>query len=130
MNFDASGLEVVATGLRNPQELTFDEYGNLWTADNDTAGEDKCRLIYVVEGADYGWRTSYQHMKGFGPWVQEKLWEGKLDGTLPSCGEPAQGPSGFAFNPGTGLPEQFKGYFLLCDFPGGIQTFTVEPKGA
>src|SRR5207237_1757870 len=73
-NQDGSELEVVAIGLRNPQDLTFDELGNLWTADNDTAGEDKSRLIHVIEGADYGWRTSYQHMKGFGPWVQEKVW--------------------------------------------------------
>lgn len=129
-NVDGGELEVVATGLRNPQELTFDDLGNLWTADNDTAGEDKSRLIHVIEGADYGWRTSYQHMKGFGPWVQEKVWEGKIDGTLPTAGEPAQGPSGFAYYPGTGLGDEMKGRFLLCDFPGGIQSFTVEPKGA
>lgn len=129
-NQDGSELEVYATGFRNPQELTFDELGNLWTADNDTAGEDKCRLIYVVEGADYGWRCSYQHMKGFGPWVQENLWAGGLDGVLPSCGDPGQGPAGFAYNPGSGLPAEYNGRFFLCDFPGGIQTFAVEPKGA
>ncbi|HUS35810.1 MAG TPA: PQQ-dependent sugar dehydrogenase [Verrucomicrobiae bacterium] len=129
-NVDGGELEVVATGLRNPQELAFDELGNLWSADNDTAGEDKSRLIHVIEGADYGWRTSYQHMKGFGPWVQEKVWEGKIDGTLPTAGEPAQGPAGLAYYPGTGMGEEMKGRFLLCDFPGGIQTFTVEPKGA
>jgi quinoprotein glucose dehydrogenase len=129
-NQDGGELEIVAIGLRNPQELTFDELGNLWTADNDTAGEDKCRLIHVIEGADYGWRTSYQHMKGFGPWVQEKIWQGGIDGVLPNAGEPAQGPSGFAYYPGTGLGDEMKGSFLLCDFPGGLQTFSVEPKGA
>lgn len=127
---DGKNLEVFAIGLRNPQELAFDDLGNLWTADNDTAGEDKCRLIHVVEGADYGWRFSYQHMKGFGPWVQENLWEGTLDGTLPSAGEPAQGPSGLAFYPGVGLPKEYDGSFFLCDFPGGIQTFKLEPRGA
>lgn len=129
-DLDGSNLEVVAIGLRNPQELAFDDLGNLWTADNDTAGEDKCRLIHVVEGADYGWRFSYQHMKGFGPWVQERLWEGTLDGTLPTAGEPAQGPSGLAFYPGTGLPESYDGAFFLCDFPGGIQTFKLRARGA
>ncbi|HEY6226897.1 MAG TPA: PQQ-dependent sugar dehydrogenase [Verrucomicrobiae bacterium] len=129
-NQDGGELEVIATGLRNPQELAFDELGNLWTADNDTAGEDKCRLIHVIEGADYGWRNSYQHMKGFGPWVQENVWKGGIDGFLPNAGEPAQGPSGFAYYPGTGLNDDMKGRFLLCDFPGGLQTFTVEPKGA
>ena len=51
-NLDGSDLEVFATGLRNPQELTFDDLGNLWAGDNDTAGADKSRLIHVVEGAD------------------------------------------------------------------------------
>jgi quinoprotein glucose dehydrogenase len=129
-NQDGGELEVVAIGLRNPQDLTFDELGNLWTADNDTDGEDPPRLIHVVEGADYGWRNSYQHMKGYGPWIQEKVWEGRIDGTLPSAGNPAQGPAGFAYYPGVGLSEEMKGRFLLCDFPGGLQSFTVEPKGA
>jgi quinoprotein glucose dehydrogenase len=129
-NPDGGELEVVAIGLRNPQDLTFDELGNLWTADNDTEGEDTCRLIHVVEGADYGWRNSYQHMKGYGPWVQEKVWQGRIDGTLTSAGDPAQGPAGFAYYPGVGLSDEMKGRFVLCDFPGGIQTFTVEPKGA
>lgn len=70
---DGRNLGVFCYGLRNPQELAFDDLGNLWTVDNDTAGADPCRVLYLVEGADYGWRTSYQHMDGFGPWVQEEL---------------------------------------------------------
>ncbi|MBC8001228.1 MAG: HEAT repeat domain-containing protein, partial [Opitutaceae bacterium] len=127
---DGSNLEVFAYGLRNPQELAFDAFGNLFTADNDTAGEDKSRLIHVVEGADYGWRCSYQHMAGFGPWVQENVWRGNIDDVLPWSGEVAQGPAGLAFYPGTGLPESFKDHFLVCDFPGGIWSFDVKTKGA
>ena len=41
---------------------------------------------HVVRGGDYGWRTSYQHMKGFGPWVSEEMWRGGLDGILPPAG--------------------------------------------
>ncbi|HRI16167.1 MAG TPA: PQQ-dependent sugar dehydrogenase [Verrucomicrobiota bacterium] len=127
---DGANLEVFCYGLRNPQELAFDDFGNLWTVDNDTAGADDCRVLHLVEGADYGWRTSYQHMEGFGPWVQEELWKGGKDGILPPAGVVSQGPSGLAFYPGTGFSDRLKGKFLHCDFPGGVWAFSVKPKGA
>ncbi|MEZ6017742.1 MAG: PQQ-dependent sugar dehydrogenase [Planctomycetota bacterium] len=127
---DGSALEVFAIGLRNPQELAFDAHGNLFTADNDTAGDDRSRLIHVVPGADYGWRCSYQHMLGFGPWVQEEAWRGGVGGALPHAGYVAQGPSGLAFDVGHGLGERWRGCFFVCDFPGGITAFRVERDGA
>ena len=127
---DGSNLEVFAIGVRNPQELTFDAFGNLWTGDNDTAGADESRLLYLVEGGDYGWRCSYQHQTGFGPWVQEDLWRGGLDDALPTSGMVAQGPAGLDYYPGTGLGAAWNGHFLMCDFPGGIWDFTVTNHGA
>ncbi|WP_160164521.1 PVC-type heme-binding CxxCH protein [Pedosphaera parvula] len=129
-NPDGSDMEVFAIGLRNPQELAFDQYGNLFTDDNDTAGEDRSRVIHVVEGADYGWRCSYQHMSGFGPWNKEKVWMGNIDDALPWSGYVSQGPSGLAYYPGTGLPDKYKNHFLVCDFPGGVRSFAVKPRGA
>jgi len=129
-NPDGSDLEVFAVGLRNPQELAFDAFGNLFTVDNDTAGADDSRVLHVVEGGDYGWRVSYQHMEGFGPWVREGLWRGGLDDVLPPAGVVAQGPSGLAYNPGTGLGPKYRDAFLVCDFPGGVWAFKVRPKGA
>jgi quinoprotein glucose dehydrogenase len=127
---DGSNLEIYATGMRNPQELAFDDHGNLFAGDNDTAGPDESRLLYVVEDGDYGWRTPYQHLKDFGPWVLENLWKGGQDGFLPHSGNPAQGPSGLAFYPGTGLPEEYRSHFFICDFPGGIWSFQVAAHGA
>jgi len=127
---DGSNLEVFCHGLRNPQELAFDDLGNLWTVDNDTAGADPCRVLHLVQYGDYGWRTSYQHMDGFGPWVKEELWKGGQDGILPPAGTVSQGPSGLAYYPGTGFGTRFAGTFLHCDFPAGIVAFTVKPSGA
>ncbi|HYE33457.1 MAG TPA: PVC-type heme-binding CxxCH protein [Methylomirabilota bacterium] len=127
---DGSNLEIFATGLRNPQDLAFDLFGNLWTHDNDTSGDDSPRVLHIIEGGDYGWRQAYQFMDGFGPWVKEKVWEGKLDDVLPSAGAGAQGPSGLATYPGTGLPEKYRGALLACDFPQGVWAYFPHPKGA
>jgi quinoprotein glucose dehydrogenase len=129
-NPDGSNFEVFAIGLRNPQELAFDQFGNLWTDDNDTAGKDDSRVIHVVQGGDYGWRVSYQHGKNFGPWVEENVWQGNIDDVLPLAGVVAQGPSGLAYNPGPYLGTNYHHRFFVCDFPGGVWSFNVKPKGA
>lgn len=123
-------FEVFCSGLRNPQDLAFDDDGNLWTVDNDTAGSDPCRVLLLRPGADYGWRCSYQHQLGFGPWVQEELWKGGKEGIPPLSGTVSQGPSGLAWYPGTGFGPKLQGCFLHCDFPQGITSFSLQAEGA
>ncbi|MGI8979586.1 MAG: PVC-type heme-binding CxxCH protein [Pirellulaceae bacterium] len=136
---DGSNLEVFATGLRNPQELAFDDYGNLFTGDNNSDSGDQARWVYVVEGGDSGWRMEYQYLPDRGPFNREKIWhpfhEGQPAYIVPPVANLASGPSGLAFYPGTGLPEHFKQRFFLVDFRGtpansGVRTFRVKPKGA
>ncbi|MBU6399813.1 MAG: PQQ-dependent sugar dehydrogenase, partial [Verrucomicrobia bacterium] len=59
-NPDGTGLELFCFGLRNPQQLVFDQHGNLWTGDNNSDSGDQARWVYLVEGADNGWRVGYQ----------------------------------------------------------------------
>jgi quinoprotein glucose dehydrogenase len=139
---DGSKLEVVHTGLRNPQELAFDDYGNLFTGDNNSDGGDRARWVQIVPGADSGWRYAYQWITApvsRGPWNDEKLWhpfhEGQAAYVLPPIANLADGPSGLAHYPGTGLGDEYRGKFLLCDFRGGasfsgIHAFGLEPAGA
>lgn len=136
---DGSHLEVVASGLRNPQELAFDEFGNLFTGDNNSDSGDKARWVYVVRGSDSGWRMEYQYLSDRGPFNREKIWHpfhaGQPAYIVPPVTNLADGPSGLTYYPGTGLSPHFQGRFFLCDFRGGpvnsgIRTFRVKPQGA
>lgn len=133
---DGSGIELYATGLRNPQSLVFNELGDLFTGDNNADGGDKARWIHVVEGADYGWRFHYQFMKEpkLGVWNTEGLWKMESAQSAPAILPPVvnigHGPAGVAYYPGTGLPDKFKNTFFMADFPGGVRSFKLKQKGA
>ncbi|MFM8583558.1 MAG: HEAT repeat domain-containing protein [Planctomycetaceae bacterium] len=136
---DGSDLEVVHSGLRNPQELAFDDRGNLFTGDNNSDSGDKARWVAVVPGADSGWRMNFQYLPDRGPWNREKLWQpahaGQPAWILPPVTHLADGPSGLAYAPGVGFGTETAGRFFLCDFRGafggsGIRALKVEPKGA
>ncbi|MAE28648.1 MAG: hypothetical protein CMJ87_06645, partial [Planctomycetes bacterium] len=141
-NLDGSELEIYATGLRNPQDLVFDAYGNLFTGDNNSDGGDRARWVQVVEGGDTGWRFEYQYIEtptARGPWNEERLWvphfPGQAAWILPPIANLADGPSGLTWYPGTGLDESYTDHFFLCDFRGGasysgVHSFAVEPRGA
>ena len=141
-NMDGSDLEIVHRGLRNPQELAFDNYGNLFTGDNNSDAGDQARWVWIVEGGDSGWRIGYQWVtepNTRGPWNAEKMWEPWHDGQpahiVPPILNIGAGPSGLAFYPGTGMSPTYNDTFFLADFRGDagrslIHAFQVQPKGA
>ncbi len=136
---DGSNTEIFCTGVRNPQELAFDDYGNLFTVDNNSDSGDKARLYHLVQGGDYGWRMYYQYLPDRGPWNREKLWglakDNLSQSVIPPIAHITDGPSGLVAYPGTGLQAEYNGSFFVCDFRGGpansaVQRFTMEPDGA
>lgn len=141
---DGSNLEVIYRGLRNPQETAFDDHGNLFTGDNDADMGDRERFVYIVQGGDSGWRVGWQHHpvgKEFNPWMSEDLWKPrKADNPQPRYVlspilNIPDGPSGVAYYPGTGLPEEYKGHFFVCSFKGStaksaINHWSVKKAGA
>jgi len=141
-NPDGSDLEIFAIGLRNPQELAFDNYGNLFTGDNNSDGGDRARWVHLVEGGDSGWRLGFQFINdpnSRGIWNSEKMWhprwEGQAAHIIPPVINIANGPSGLTYYPGIGLPTRYKNHFFLSDFRGSsansvVHSFTLRPKGA
>lgn len=148
-NLDGSDIELYHTGLRNAVDLAFDNYGNLFTADNNQGGGDDDRLVHIVYGGESGWNMSYQNeFKGLiglendpmqsNPWFAEGMWKRHFAGqpawVLPALDYVAGGPCGFVFNPGISLPG-YDEHFFVCSFMGspvrsGIETFKLMPMGA
>ncbi|MCW1883490.1 c-type cytochrome [Luteolibacter flavescens] len=136
-NPDGSDFEVFAHGLRNVQEIAFDEYGYLFGVDNDSDQKgEKERLVYIPERSDHGWRCYYQYRSGkYNPWMDEHIafpdGEGRPASIIPPLALYLDGPSGFAYNPGTALNERYRGHFFLTQFPAGkINAFQLEADGA
>jgi quinoprotein glucose dehydrogenase len=146
-NPDGSDFEVFAYGNRNTHEFVFDEYGNMISEDNDGdhAGESE-RLVYIVNGADIGWRSNWQYGKYRDPsnntykvWMDEKMyiprWEGQPAYITPPIKNFVNGPTGMLYNPGTALSAAWKKTFFIVEFVGnparsGIHAFKLVPKGA
>ncbi|MES2598793.1 MAG: PVC-type heme-binding CxxCH protein [Verrucomicrobiota bacterium] len=145
---DGSGFEVFAHGLRNVQEVAFDDFGNMFGVDNDAdmPGE-KERFVYITELSDSGWRCSHQYMKAESRWMRESIWQ--TPGTVVEAGELAKpaasyplfvtpplanysnGPAGFVYEPGTALGPHLRGHFILDQFPSGkMEAFKITPKGS
>jgi quinoprotein glucose dehydrogenase len=146
-NPDGSDFEVFSYGNRNTHEFVFDEYGNIISEDNDGdhPGE-KERLVYIVNGADIGWRTNWQFGKYRDPdnntykvWMDEKMylprWDGQAAYITPCISNFVSGPAGMVYNPGTGISPEYKNSFFIAEFVGGparsaIHNFRLNPKGA
>ncbi len=141
---DGTEFEVVHRGLRNPQEIAFDQFGNLFAADNNCDKGDYSRLVQIVEGGDSGWNMAFQSLVPpylTGPWHAEKMWSDQSDAAaatiqpawlVPAVGPLGAGPSGFAYYSGVGLPARYADHFFMCNYTGGggIESFALKPRGA
>lgn len=154
-NPDGSDFELYYTGLRNPQELAFDKYGNLFTVDNNADIGDKSRVVYILEGGESGWHSGHQllttfkndidtgSIKNVGTlWLNERWWDRYNPGDinrpafiLPPVAHLTAGPSGLCYNPGESMPVRYQDHFFICDYKGSagsslIHSFATEPWGA
>ncbi len=158
-NPDGSEFEEYYVNLRNPKEIVFDDFGNLFTVDNDYDQGDRERIVYLVEHGDTGWRMGHQTLVSFGgvawdhlgskpsrkedqidAWMNEGLWNTRHDNQPAFINPPiaysVNGPCGFAYNPGvTSLPSKFDNNFFVVGYVANaercvIENFSLKPEGA
>jgi len=147
---DGSNMEVIHTGLRNPKEIAFDQFGNAITVDNNSDQGDRARVVYVMDGADSGWRMGHQVLHSFhrtagmdkhpiNRWMTEKMWQTRNElqpaYITPPLMNLTSGPSGLTYHPGPASYPGTPGHFLVCDYRGSargsnILSFSVANEGA
>lgn len=85
---DGNQLRRIARGFWNPFGLLVRDDGEIFAADNDPGSRPPCRLLNVVEGADYGFQWVY----GRAPVHPFVAWNGELRGTLGMIHPSGEGP--------------------------------------
>ena len=85
---DGAQMRRIARGFWNPFGLMVRKDGEIFAAENDPGSRPPCRLLYVVEGADYGFQWVY----GSAPVHPFVAWNGELRGTLGMVHPSGEGP--------------------------------------
>ncbi len=83
---DGKNMRRIARGFWNPFGLLVRKDGEIFAAENDPGSRPPCRLLNILEGADYGFQWVY----GSAPVHPFVAWNGELRGTLGMihpCGE-------------------------------------------
>ncbi len=89
MQPDGRKMRRMARGFWNPFGLLVRSDGEIFAAENDPGSRPPCRLLQIVEGADYG----YQWVYGSAPVHPFVAWNGELRGTLGMIHPCCEGPS-------------------------------------
>lgn len=123
---NAQNWNVLSVGYRNHYDLAIHPNGELFTFDSDMEWDlgmpwyRPTRVLHVVSGSDYGWRSGSGKWKAF----YEDSHPSVLD-VGPSS------PTGVLFGTGARFPEKYQKALFGLDWTYGIiYAFHLEPEGA
>ena len=138
MDGNGRRLDVLGHNFRNNYELAVDSFGNVWQTDNDDDGFDGCRINYIIEGGNYGyrdevtgasWRTERpgQHAE-----IPSRHWHQNDPGVVPNFLQTGAGsPTGITVYEGRLLPQVFWDQVISCDAgPGVVWAARATKEGA
>lgn len=124
---DGTGLERVATGFWNPFSLTFDRQNRLLAIDNDPDARGPNRLLHIVMGGDYGYKTLFGRY-GLHPY---QGWEGELPGTLPMIHGIGESPTGVIDANAAALPAEYRDTIIGAAWgEHNLALYRPQPAGA
>jgi putative membrane-bound dehydrogenase-like protein len=124
---DGKKLRRVATGFWNPFGICRDVFGRLFAVDNDPDAMPPCRMVHVVEGADFGYQYRYGR-SGRHPF---QAWDGQLPGTLPMVTGVGEAPCQVLAYESDGLPSQYLGSLLVASWADHrVERYVVKERGA
>ncbi|MEO1983217.1 MAG: hypothetical protein ABGZ23_07485 [Fuerstiella sp.] len=121
--------ELVATGLRNPYGIDFNEHGELFTYDADAEFDmgapwyRPTRLDHLVSGADFGWRGLTNQ------WPPYEL--DHADNALPTATIGKGSPTAVKFGRASNFPPPWKDALFILDWAyGRVVACHLYPRGA
>lgn len=133
MDVEGKKLEVRAHNFRNNYELALDSYGNVYQSDNDDDGNQACRALWCMEGANHGYfaadgsRTWYSDRRpGQDVWTAH--WHQDDPGVAPvGTRLGAGGPTGVAVYESELLGHDLDGR-VLCADAGAGKVYALRPR--
>ncbi len=122
VNRDGTEFEILADRQRNNYETSLNAFGNIFTSDNDDDGNRGSRVIWILDGGHYGYRTP----------GSPRHWGEEVPGNVPKLVGTGNGsPCGIAVYEGTLLPEPYRGAVLEADAGSRqINHFPITRHGA
>jgi putative membrane-bound dehydrogenase-like protein len=137
-NLDGSDFETLAWNFRNSWEVCVDSCGTMWQSDNDDDGYRACRLNYVMEYGNYGYKDEITGAAWPEPRtnreadIPRRHWHQNDPGVIPNLQIIGAGaPAGMCLYEGSLLPPRFHGALLLAD-PGNCacRAYVTTAEGA
>lgn len=122
VNRDGTQFEVMADRQRNNYETSQDSFGTLFTSDNDDDGRRGSRVIWIMDGGKYGYRTPGSPLH----------WGEDVPGNVPKLAGTGNGsPCGIFAYEGTLFGKENEGSLLEADAgTRQINWFPLTRRGA
>jgi putative membrane-bound dehydrogenase-like protein len=122
VNRDGTEFEILADRQRNNYETSLNAFGNAFTSDNDDDGNRGSRVIWVMDGGSYGYRTP----------GSPRHWGEEVPGNVPKLVGTGNGsPCGITVYEGSLLGASYQGALFEADAgTRQINYFPIERHGS